>query len=227
VSAGYLAVIYGVKIRGDATVKPVEALGWSWAAAVRGLLFGALAGVAVWMVYATVRWSDYALVMLARNLLLYPPLGAAGGFVIGGLSVRVVREKSVANQGMRLSLRNALLAAALFALVLGSVVGPVLKLALPARPGQDASDLMLGVVLLGIVAALVGFAWFGGREVIMHTSLRAVLSLTRQTPRNLVRFLDHCVELDFLRKVGGGYVFIHRYLLEYFASSETSAPAGT
>ena len=81
------------------------------------------------------------------------------------------------------------------------------------------------MVLFGIVAALVGFAWFGGREVIMHASLRTVLSLTRQTPRNLVAFLDHCVELDFLRKVGGGYVFIHRYLLEYFADLDTSSPA--
>ena len=45
--AAYLAVIYGVKIRGDATVKPVEALGWSWESAGLGLVLGALAGVIV------------------------------------------------------------------------------------------------------------------------------------------------------------------------------------
>jgi len=32
------------------------------------------------------------------------------------------------------------------------------------------------------------------------------------------RFLDYAAEeLNFLQKVGGGYVFIHRYLLEHFA----------
>ena len=57
----------------------------------------------------------------------------------------------------------------------------------------------------------------------MHVSLRLVLAATRQTPRDLVRFLDHCVELDFLRRVGGGYVFIHRYLLEYFGATGSAA----
>jgi hypothetical protein len=31
------------------------------------------------------------------------------------------------------------------------------------------------------------------------------------------RFLDTCASAGLLRKVGGGYIFAHRYLLEYFA----------
>ena len=34
----------------------------------------------------------------------------------------------------------------------------------------------------------------------------------------VVPFLDHSTERIFLRKVGGGYIFIHRLLQEYFAS---------
>jgi hypothetical protein len=30
-------------------------------------------------------------------------------------------------------------------------------------------------------------------------------------------FLDHCAKLVLLKKVGGGYIFIHRMLLDYFA----------
>jgi hypothetical protein len=30
-------------------------------------------------------------------------------------------------------------------------------------------------------------------------------------------FLDHCVDLIFLRRVGGGYIFIHRLMMEHFA----------
>jgi hypothetical protein len=32
-----------------------------------------------------------------------------------------------------------------------------------------------------------------------------------------VAFLDHCTERALLRRVGGGYVFIHRLLLEHIA----------
>ena len=36
-------------------------------------------------------------------------------------------------------------------------------------------------------------------------------------PWNYAAFLDYAVEKTFLRRVGGGYVFLHRLLLEYFA----------
>jgi len=40
-----------------------------------------------------------------------------------------------------------------------------------------------------------------------------------RTPLNFVRFLDYAAnDLNFLQKVGGGYIFIHRMLLEYFAA---------
>ena len=35
--------------------------------------------------------------------------------------------------------------------------------------------------------------------------------------RDYARFLDHAADLIFLQKVGGGYRFIHRLLLEHFA----------
>jgi hypothetical protein len=37
-------------------------------------------------------------------------------------------------------------------------------------------------------------------------------------PLRLAPFLDYCAERIFLRKVGGGSIFIHRLLLEHFAS---------
>jgi hypothetical protein len=37
----------------------------------------------------------------------------------------------------------------------------------------------------------------------------------------LVRFLDYAAkDLNFLQKVGGGYIFIHRMLLEHFAAMD-------
>ncbi len=37
-------------------------------------------------------------------------------------------------------------------------------------------------------------------------------------PWNYSRFLDSASDRVFLRKVGGGYIFVHRMLLEYFAT---------
>ena len=222
VSAAYIAVIYASKIRGETIVKPVEALGWSWLAAFQGLITGVLAGVVVWAVYAGYHTAagDLRFQALTPNLFLYPPLGGAGGFVIGGLGVHVVQEKFQPNQGMRLSLRNALLAAAIIGPIIAIVAWPSLYSALVSVQGpQISARLPRGILTLGAMGSLVGFAWFGGRELIMHGSLRLVLTVTGQTPANLARFLDYCAtELDFLRKVGGGWVFIHRYLLEYFST---------
>jgi hypothetical protein len=47
-------------------------------------------------------------------------------------------------------------------------------------------------------------------------------------PWNYGRFLDHCVDLIFLRRVGGGYIFVHRLLMEHFAEMyvETTTSKG-
>ncbi len=37
-------------------------------------------------------------------------------------------------------------------------------------------------------------------------------------PRRYVRFLNYGVRLIFLKRVGSGYIFIHRLFLEHFAA---------
>lgn len=63
-----------------------------------------------------------------------------------------------------------------------------------------------------------GFIVLGGRAYIQHIILRLFFYLSGYMPLNYVRFLDYCAERILLRKVGGGYIFIHRLLLEHFAS---------
>lgn len=40
-------------------------------------------------------------------------------------------------------------------------------------------------------------------------------------PWRYVDFLDFAAQRILLRKVGGGYIFIHRMLLDYFAAQYT------
>lgn len=79
-----------------------------------------------------------------------------------------------------------------------------------------------GVLVLWLTFALIsgfilGLAYFGGRAVIEHYTLRFILSFKGDIPWNFVRFLDYAAERVFLRKIGGGYIFIHRMLMEHFA----------
>jgi hypothetical protein len=48
--------------------------------------------------------------------------------------------------------------------------------------------------------------------------VRLLLWYAGSIPWNYPGFLDAATEHILLRKVGGGYIFVHRLLLEYFAS---------
>ncbi|PSO79721.1 MAG: NACHT domain-containing protein, partial [Cyanobacteria bacterium QS_5_48_63] len=64
-------------------------------------------------------------------------------------------------------------------------------------------------LLIGLVA---------GAACIQHFVLRALLWRQGVVPWNYARFLDYATERCFLQKVGGGYIFVHRLLLEHFAA---------
>lgn len=76
-------------------------------------------------------------------------------------------------------------------------------------------------LLLGVVFGLAS----GGALWIQHWIVRTFLYLGGDAPLLYGRFLDRCTDLIFLRKVGGGYIFVHRLLMEYFATLGRELPA--
>jgi hypothetical protein len=58
----------------------------------------------------------------------------------------------------------------------------------------------------------------GGLFCLQHLVVRAVLTLRGSISWRYCGFLDFAARLLVLRKVGGGYLFVHRMVLEYFAS---------
>lgn len=62
----------------------------------------------------------------------------------------------------------------------------------------------------------------GGYVTIKHYILRFLLWRSNHLPWDLARFLNYATERVFLRKVGGGYIFVHRSLLEHFAELSSS-----
>ena len=77
---------------------------------------------------------------------------------------------------------------------------------------------MLGLGLLSGLGGLGIGGVAGGQACLHHFSLRLALWHNNFAPLNYIRFLDYAAARIFLRKVGGGYVFVHRLLLEYFAA---------
>lgn len=190
--------IFGLSYQTE--IRTVESLGWSWPSALRGFAVGLAAAATFEVMEALIFGADGAYLSMI--------IPAVGGLVLGGMRGRRVEAKSQPNQGIRLSLRNSFVAATLSGLILTA-------LTLYVRKEAYAADYALRT---GILIFLIAGALFGGGNVIKHYLVRLLLWLHKDLPWNVVRFLDDAADLIFLRKVGGGYIFIHRLLQQYFAS---------
>ena len=127
---------------------------------------------------------------------------------LAGSTDRIKVGKTFPNHGIKLALRNSLFVILTTCLTVGLAVWPIFGL---------SSGLRIGVIV-GLIAGLNR----SSSAVIKHYALRLILSLNRYTPFRFIKFLDHCARLILLKKVGGGYIFIHRMLLEYFAEMPLS-----
>ena len=76
-----------------------------------------------------------------------------------------------------------------------------------------------GAVIGGVAGGLTGAIKQDpfGEEVMLFLLWQAGVA-----PSNYPHFLDYAAEHILLRKVGGGYMFVHQLLLDYFASLDIS-----
>lgn len=172
-------------------IYPVEAIILS----NRGLVFGIVAGL-----------TGGLTLDLAGGL----ALGLAVGIPVSLQAGDTVETRTKPSQGMRRSLR--------YGIVIGLSVGLTLGLAVGLIIGLDMG-LAIGLPL-GLVTGLFHDS---GRAIFQHFALRLLLWRANYTPRpdRYVAFLDDAAKRQLLRKVGGGYIFRHRMLQDYFASLET------
>jgi hypothetical protein len=207
---------------------------------VVGLAVGLVGGKAGGLVFGFVFWLALGLIGGASGSLMFGVAGAVicglvGGLVGGlylllesGLSVGYIETRDTPNQGIRRSARNALVLGTIAGLVAGLGVALVLGLAtgLAAGRGFELATAQGGLgLIIGLVVGLFGALQAGGQACLEHFLLRLLLVRNDSAPWNYVRFLDHAAERILLRKVGGGYIFIHRMLMEYFAAGPDAAPA--
>jgi hypothetical protein len=137
------------------------------------------------------------------NLVLVLIVALLGGFTTPD-EVFEIEMNTTPRGGILRSLRSALwiglACATLGGLLMGLLAGPI-------------AGLCVGP-LLGLAGASIPA---NSRATVRNWVLRLVLSRNRYLPARYRPFLDYCTRLVLLRKVGAGYVFVHRYLQEYFA----------
>jgi len=157
--------------------------------------------------------------VLGLGLLVVPIAGLIVGLLVLA-SGEVVEERTSPNQGTHRSARTAAAAVLILGLsggligILGS--GPLYTPS-GAMSAGSISGLILGLAY-GLTCGLIIGMVAGGLFSLRHFVLRLALRINDLATLHYVRFLDHAVERLFLRKVGGGYIFVHRELMEYFAS---------
>jgi DNA polymerase III delta prime subunit len=208
--------------RSNKTIKPIELLKWSWKEAKVGLIQGLILGPVFGLIGALIfRGPTWELMIVGS--IVGMSVGPIVGMILIGLSYAEVKERTVPNQGIRLSIRNV--AIALLATIIGSVLiawlaaSQIVVLGLNVGVGATNEDVYSG--LLFVVFALLyplTLVRYGGMSVIKHFSLRFTLYRKGYIPLNIMRFFDYAAERIFLQKVGGGYKFIHRLIQEHFAS---------
>lgn len=165
---------------------------------VAGLFFGLLGG----------------LLGLLLGLLLGFLAGLSAGLLAGlsaGLTFSDLETTIAPNEGIWRSARSFVISVLLFGLI-----GVLFFWLLFGLTVGLSAGLQFGL-FFGLTVGLFFGLVYGGATCIQHFSLRLALCLRGQIPWNYARFLDHAIERLFLQRVGGGYIFVHRLLMEHFA----------
>jgi hypothetical protein len=142
------------------------------------------------------------------DILSYGLSGLGTGLIfilLRGLTGSGIETSTTPNQGIWQSVKNTMV----FMLIGIIALGPMSILV--------GSRILVGMTI-GILFGLLSPA---GIACIQHLTLRLVLYCNGYIPWNYAHFLDYATQLIFLQKVGGGYIFIHRLLLEHFAGFST------
>jgi eukaryotic-like serine/threonine-protein kinase len=194
------------------------------------------------LAYGLVYMLGYEHNMLGAGLIIGLVYILSAGLA-AGLSGREIAAKTTPNEGIYRSARMALISGLGIGLAGGLLVG--LYFGLRAGLGSELRDYMGAVVLIGpsglsmglgvglsygsLVGLVIGLTTgirYGGRACLQHLLLRLALRYHGSAPWHYVDFLDYAAERIFLRRVGGGYIFIHRLLQEYFAARQTEPSHG-
>jgi len=231
------------KVNQDNDVAPVELLEWSWWGTITGIRRGLLVGLVIGPAEAIVDYfklsvthgsliepmvaaTRFPLVWFLGTVLYYLSSGAIYGIFVSAfldaMKTKLNMTKVRPNEGMRSSLRNAFLGG--ICATIWCLTGVLIRTFLMGTT-KEISWEPWRIVQFSVMIGFATWLYYGGFDAAKHYTLRLLLSLAGIVPLNLARFLDHAARLNLVRRAGGGYIFMHPLILDYFANVEVKNPS--
>jgi hypothetical protein len=225
---------------GKAEIRTFETLTWPWKKTWKDLFDGLISGLKWGLIFSLALASIFGLWIgltawegnewiwglhwgIQYGLKWGLSLGLGLGLV-NAMKGSEIEKKTTPNQGIKKSAINAGVTGLVICLILVPIYWLNFNLIgnlyweFVTHLGWWEKDSLVDLIGPGLRGGVVlGLIVGGGLACIRHFTLRLILHNNNCIPWNYSRFLDYATERNFLQKVGGGYIFIHRMLLEHFA----------
>jgi serine/threonine protein kinase/energy-coupling factor transporter ATP-binding protein EcfA2 len=218
-----------------------------WRAGLRTAALRAATGAVGVAAVASIVWGIaagwvFALAIFGVQLVLWFVLLVLVFGTLAGLHADDLGDRVRPNLGTRRSLENFAHVFVLVVLAVGGVQA-LLTVLSPAGPDPTTSALISRASLdtpalaamtelwrrdparfqwIGVIGSTVSVAYLagalrGGYAAVQHTVLRVLLWASGRLPLRLVSVLDDAARRGLLRRIGGGYLFVHRTLQDELA----------
>ncbi len=202
-----------------------EHISWNWKLSWQKtkpmVIFALIGGIIITIIYVLIQneINLNEIISLLCGAIIVPIISAT----FDGLKNSELTNKKKANQGIWLSRNNAI-RFGLGGCFIVSILFILLIVIIGFLSGVSSSEIIKSGLIILIIGLLFGMTIgvilgmiYGGTTCIQHFSLRRILYRKGRIPWNYSRFLDYASERLLMKKVGGGYIFYHRMLMEHFA----------
>ena len=205
---GILATLYHRTGQTSRQIHSVDALHFSirstrWIAALAGVAGGLLVTIPNFMLGEPLLLQEIVVKVIGTGLVAWS---------ITGFRSNQLELSAQINEKIHRSFRNGIR----MGLVGGIVV--MLLVGIAFYPTGFSPERGTPALFNFLPLAMTTFFIYGGAVALQHYLLRRELVRQRVIPSQLIDLLKEGIQLGIVRRVGGGVIFIHRYLLEYFAS---------
>lgn len=210
---GLIGGFGGVSMASRKHIEIADILTWSWRKAQPGVIGGsAFMGL---IAYSADK-ADKLNVVLETGI----PTMIVLILLTGLNQVEVIEMRSIPNQGIRQSAQNAFRVGGMLTLIIVLIILIIIAISRVNDPQGNWMEVMASGLTLGLLIGTLEGLHVGGAAYIQHQVLAWLLTLYGNTPKRFVKFLEYAADRLFLRRIGGGYIFVHRMLLEYFVQLE-------
>jgi serine/threonine protein kinase len=230
--------------KNTALIHCVEVFSWSWKRFSsylkdRGIFYDLLIALLIGIIFGSRDWLQGNFTLSIAGALLFSGLITIGLRLLFAISQGIRSNtisdhyRTVPNEGIKRSFFHGNVSFGI-GIVVFACFGVIINFPLflliygPGVLGHSTTlqssllPQLLTPLLLAPVGGFLVALSFGWLPTWKHAILRLLLRLTHVLPLRLSRLLDDATASVLLRRIGGGYIFIHRTLLEYFASLDST-----